>query len=153
MKTLLTLAALFIMTASYAWSHSSSGHSYSHTSSEHFSEHPSTHSYSEHEEYHVSPGSSYHASSSRVRSYSAVTAVRDEEIHSYPSGSTFTYYYLLFNHNTNTNDTIKSKTKEDLKSQVIALSAKDDGPTSVAVYIILFVVCLLILIAIGAQLK
>jgi hypothetical protein len=62
-----------------------------------------------------------------------VSKIHSHEIHSYSKGSNnhFLYYYLLFNHNTNTHDTIKSNSHADLEVQVLEISGEDDGPTNV----------------------
>lgn len=107
----------------------SGGHSSSHSSSHSFGE--SSHS-SSHTSYHVSKGTSKSTSTgTRVRSYTRVTHVEPSEIHMCPhfgyGGNNYLYYYLMYNHNTTSFDTIQSNTQADLITQVTELSDEDDS--------------------------
>lgn len=61
----------------------------------------------------------------------------------------------MFNHNTDTNDTIQANSQEELQQQVIDTSDQDDSPTniSVAVSVTLGFVVVLIIIVIYAKRK
>lgn len=126
--------------------HSSGSHSSSHSEGGHGeSGHTTTH--------HVSEGT--HSSVAKTtRSYTHVTHIEPSEIHTYsrPLGciggsNDFIYYYLLFNHNTNTNDTIQSNSQEDLQAQVSEITDEDDTPMSVgSVAIGILVFCVVVFI-------
>lgn len=96
--------------------HHSSHHSYHHSSG-----HTSTHSY------HISHGTSHSTSTHHtdVHPYTHVKHLVPSEVHFYhPSRNTTMYYYLLHNHNTNTNDTIKATSVTELESAVDEVSTE-----------------------------
>jgi hypothetical protein len=146
MKNLLTILLVVFTTtiASARFGHHSSHHS-SHSSHSSHSGHTSHHS----TVHHISHGSSHHASKNKVRSYTPVSKIQSHEIHSYSRGGSnnFLFYYLLFNHNTNTHDTIKSNSHADLEAQVLEISGEDDGPTNVA-FILTITIGVIVVVAI-----
>jgi hypothetical protein len=147
MKHLLTiLLVVFTTTIASARFGSHSSHHSSHSSSH--SSHSSGHTYHS-TTHHISHGSTHHTSTNKVRSYSRVTKVHPHEIHPYSRGSNnhFLYYYLLFNHNTNTNDTIKSNSHADLEAQVLEISDEDDGPSNMG---LILGITLGVIVVIGA---
>lgn len=154
MKHLLTILFVVFATsiASARFGHHSFHHS-SHSSHSSHSGHTSHHS----TVHHISHGSSHHTTTNQVRSYSPVTKIQPHEIHTYPSGSRngFIYYYLLFNHNTHTHDTIKSNSQADLQAQVLEISAEDDSPTSIGVVMIVLagVVIVMFLVFLFLEIK
>lgn len=136
-KFISTIIFVFAVTASFCRGgfHHSIHHS-SHHSSGHTSHHTTTH--------HISHGQSSHTTNkTKVRSYNRITHVSDNEIHSYSNGGQFLYYYLIFNNNTHTNDTIKSHSKEDLKTQILEISDVDDSESNSIIWIIMVVAVIL----------
>lgn len=138
MKKLFTIILTFftfaLLTAKGGGGHGGGHSSHSSHSSSHSSHSFGSHSHSGHTTtHHISHGTT-HTSKITTRSYTRVSTVHPSEIHTYHvTGSyhpPFIYYYLLFNHNTNCNDTIKSNSVSDLQTQVLEISDIDDSPTN-----------------------
>ena len=150
---LIILFSLLLSTTSYArfgGSHSSSSHSTSH-SSYHSTSHMSESHYGGHTTTtHISEGHYTETTNSYSHPYARVSHVSETEIHTYPSTSKniYLYYYLLFNRNHNTYDTIKSQTKEDLINQVDTATS-DDSPSGAGWVVIILIIALIIFLVIS----
>ncbi len=150
MKKLLTIIFVLFATSLVNARGGGHGHSHSHHSSSHSSSgHTSTstsHSSSGHTTtHHISHGKATTISKATTHPYKPVTRVEAHDIHVYVGAhnNNYLYYYLLFNHNTNTNDTIQSNSKEDLQSQVTEIS---EEPIDGDKVIVVLAICLLVVV-------
>ncbi len=144
---LITIFSVSIASARFGGCHSSS-HSSSHSSG-----HTSTHSSSHTTPHHISSGKATSTSKTQVRTYHEVSHVRSNDIHVYPSNHTFTYYYLLMNHNTHSYDTIQANSVDDLNTQVNEISSEDDSPwtTGELLFLLFGIACLIGLIVLATR--
>lgn len=135
---ILSLFSLNFVTARGGGGHGG-GHSSSHSSS-HSTSHSTSHASGHTTTHHISHGS-HSTSAKTTRSYTKVTHIEPTQIHRHNTGGSnhFLYYYLLFNHNTHTHDTIQSNTYADLQTQVTEISDEDDSPMSNTTIIIIII--------------
>lgn len=121
-KIILLLLALLATTFGYS-SHHHSHHSHhsSHHSTHHTSSH-SNHSYGSH-----SSGHSTLHESNGGHPYHPVSTINRKNVRY--NHSNMSWYYLLRNNHTNTNDTIKANTLEELNDAVVVATTPEDNST------------------------